>query len=156
VVHFAFLSHIGNPYVLLVALGTGYALYGVAFWPGVASSIMSQGSSLSERNSIPNRRVQDDHVAMAGNTAHSFELIATNEGSDEDDGGEQDEDQKLAEPVALTIGYGLMISFINLSMALVPIVLAVMEILAGYSGLEIVFVTISTIGVISVFALPKV
>jgi hypothetical protein len=45
----------------------------------------------------------------------------------------------------VVIGYGIITSFSNLSMGIVPIMLAVMEVWAGYSGLEMVFVGLSVI-----------
>ena len=44
----------------------------------------------------------------------------------------------------VVIGYGIMTSLLNLSMGIVPIILAIMESFAGYSGLEMVFVALAT------------
>jgi hypothetical protein len=47
----------------------------------------------------------------------------------------------------LVVAYGIMTSLLNLSVAVMPAILAVMRSMAGFTGIETVFVALSIAGI---------
>lgn len=140
VAHMLFLFRISGPLLPLILLGLGYASFAVAFWPAVASSILSTPASgpvlISQIPLLESCSPLQDNIVFEQN--------------DEPRNDEENEifaDIDVDNGSLLVIGYGIMTSLLNLSMGLVPILLAIMESLASYSGVEIVFVVIATTSV---------
>ena len=111
-------------------MGTGFALFGVAFWAAltrcllfVANSRSSQGKatmlSVSERTYGTINSYGDDQNE-GKNSVHHEEVIAS--------------------------GFGIMTSLMNLAIAAVGILLAGAENIAGYTGIEVVFLTCAFLG----------
>jgi hypothetical protein len=141
IAHLCFMFRITGPIFPLALLGIGYASYGVAFWPAVANSILSNPAPMPALRTplLESSRFPQDTLTSG--------LDETLENNEENRDGisacvaGQNED-------FVVIGYGIMTSFLNLSMGMVPILLAGMETLAGYSGLEMVFVALAAISVL--------
>ena len=67
-------------------------------------------------------------------------------GTVEFDGVDQDSSDSENHQKVITFGFGVMASVINLAAAVVPIILAGAENIAGYAGLEMVFLALTTFG----------
>jgi len=143
--HLCFLLYINWPVVPLVFLGVGYASFGVAFWPAVAVSVLRiqvpvpvlavQAQLLESRSSFQSTIVPELEDGSEDNDEDIVDSEFVNEIDIEKNGN------------LVVIAYGIMTSLLNLSMGIVPIILAVMESLAGYSGLEMVFVALATVSI---------
>ncbi|TVY48925.1 Major facilitator superfamily domain-containing protein [Lachnellula occidentalis] len=138
IAHLCFLQTIG-PVIPLVLLGVGYASFTVAFWPMVASIIL---------NHIVEAPESCTPLLEASRTSYEHPNLGLDRVS-----GESEENLsglgKGANDSLVVIGYGIMTSLLNLSMGVVPILLAGMETWCGFSGLGIVFVALATISVIA-------
>lgn len=146
--HVLFLSG-STPIIPLCLLGVAFALFGVALWAGVARCLVciqseqsrrqadsrSQGGSAlaaSERTGfMPRREITNATDRCNG---EGDPLVDPQRRADCDDDG------------VFTLGFGIMTSLNNLSTAVVPVILAKLEELAGFTGLEAVFIALSVLG----------
>ncbi|TVY41987.1 Major facilitator superfamily domain-containing protein [Lachnellula occidentalis] len=154
VAHALFMVQIGGAIFPLCLLGVAYALFGVAFWPSVACSILQDSSTsllplpLLDDNDRTDELEESLIARLQEPVDDSSPLVDRERGHIDGDREDRDEDSEVTERVGtnedlVVIGYGILTSFLNLSMGIVPVVLAVMEVWAGYSGLEMVFVGLS-------------
>ena len=165
-VHLFFLFIVGGPILPLCVQATAYALYGAAIWPSIAKITLGV--------SVPASRIQSTLIEQSVSLATArtldgsgyFQLASADDNSDEGNellameldniksseaasvasefGAEED-----ANPDLVVIGYGIATSLMNLSLTVVPILLAGVETWAGYFGIEAVFVGLAGIGAIA-------
>lgn len=138
--HLAFFLRVAGCILPLSFLGIAYALYGVAFWAGLARSMLlavSEEPSLDLENSTPVLTADEDE---------ELDNEANSDGDTHHDPARDD---------LVTIGFGTATSLLNLSTALVPMLLAVVENHAGYSGLEMVFVALAGCGCLASMQLAR-
>lgn len=154
-IHFAFYLQIRSVVMLLILLGTGHALFGVALWAGLAYSIrdvdilgpVPLGESRTlldpEEGDGPHFEAQVDieDAAMDNSTMLSVyeSRIISGEGSGD---------------VAAT-GLGIASCFVNISTTIVPVVIALVENAFGFPGLELVFVVFAGLGCMASIALGR-
>ncbi|CAG8382056.1 unnamed protein product [Penicillium salamii] len=132
-----------KPTLPLTMLGIAYALYGVAFWAALAQCLLSTVESISAKE----------------NMSHSWErsIYESEYGSiqpPEPPGGfpddpEEHEPRGTSAESLITLGYGIMTSLNNLSSAVIPILLAKVENVMGFTGLEVVFLILSLLGLLA-------
>jgi len=146
VAHLCFLLQITGPVIPLVLLGIGYASFGVAFWPAVANSILDNPVTEPELHT----------PFLAANEISQGNPTLGLDGAAEELGDNASDLRKGGGEDLVVVGYGIMTSFLNLSTGVVPILLAGMEVLAGYSGIEMVFVALATISVFASVRLVKI
>ncbi|KAL2062259.1 hypothetical protein VTL71DRAFT_6525 [Oculimacula yallundae] len=150
--HSCFLLQVAGSIFPLVMLGVAYALFGTAFWPAVASCILDAPTIVPDRPELLTAYIprhtfhltSDDPEVILRDTALqsnaetprlSVESTYTSTYPNTETGNED----------LVVIGYGLLTSILNVSMGVIPIILAGMENLAAFTGLEIVFVTLAGI-----------
>ncbi|KGO71536.1 hypothetical protein PITC_051770 [Penicillium italicum] len=122
-----------EPVGSMCLLGIAYALYGVAFWAGLARCLLSVVESKTDVSDIQERSSEENEY---GTIRIQTQL------SD----GENEEQWETAGDGIITLGYGIMTSLNNLSTAVVPIFLAKTENAFGFIGLEFFFLTLSLLG----------
>ena len=129
--HLAFYLRVAGYILPLSFLGIGYAFYGVALWAGLAQSMLvhSEEPSLESENSTP--------LLSAEEYEEELDNTAKNDG---------DTHQNPTRDDLVTMGFGTATCLMNLSTAVVPMLVAVVENHAGYSGLEMVFVALASFG----------
>ncbi|RDI86293.1 hypothetical protein Vi05172_g3742 [Venturia inaequalis] len=163
--HLAFYLHIAGVLLPLIFLGTAYALYGTAFWTGLARSILIVSSVTQTQDGGDGGYSRLGNTEQEGPSETEGPITRTDSGSEiatfnsatslhdgEDDGhvdGEEDDVGLIA------VGYGTATSVLNISTTLVPILLAGVENVAGYSGLEIVFILLAGCGCIASITLVR-
>lgn len=126
--HLLFLTSTGiGPVPPLCLLGIAYALFGVAFWTSLTRCLIFVGKTWS---------------AVKGN---GIVQDAPDRGYGTIDANQDSNNSENAQEV-ITFGYGVMTSFMNLASGTVPILLAGAENIAGYAGLEIVFLALAGFG----------
>jgi hypothetical protein len=143
--HILFLLNIGGPIFPLVILGIAYGLFGVAFWPAVAYCITSPKPSSSEQLLGPRMATEEaesDIQPDGESTGVPSDNLAPGHRPPQNDD-------------LVLIGYGIMTTLMNMTMALVPVLLAAMETVAEDTGLELVFVALSTVGAIALVKLSR-
>lgn len=140
-----------TPVLPLCLLGIGDALLCVSFWASVVRCLLQveTGSETTVHAQTPS--LQKDDIARAENDPDKLgcEPILSSADSDLDLELEEDKVGNAAEAraeVIRTLGLGIMTSLMSVSAAVVPLLLAMMEGLAGFSGLEIVFVVLAALG----------
>lgn len=126
-----------GPLIPISLLGVGNGLFGVAFWPFVASVILHRALPEPGRYA-PLRQpfASDDHELRP------YSLADQDHDLDNQEMGTGKNNESL-----LVVGYGIMTSLLNLSIAVMPAILAVVQTIAGYMGLETVFVALTIAGV---------
>ncbi|KAF2130171.1 MFS general substrate transporter [Dothidotthia symphoricarpi CBS 119687] len=135
--HLAFYIRSAGAILPLAMLGTAYALYGTAFWAGLARSILDAGPSQPAQRS-------ESRVGLLESQEHD---ILSNETLSESHGSMLLDTSSDGQPDNLmAVGLGTATCFLNLSTALVPLLLAGVEQRFGYSGLEVVFITLAGCG----------
>lgn len=125
-VHAAFLLRILGSLLPLTFLGMAYALYGTAFWAALAKSFVLPSAVSSDRS--------EDRVGL-------MNLDESPDVTQGMDASSADEHNTLA-----AVGFGLATSILNLTVAVVPILLAVLENIGGYTMLELFFIAFAGLG----------
>jgi hypothetical protein len=160
-IHLAFFFHIPGVILLLVLLGTAYALFGAAFWAGVAYSLRdidlprpaSLSASLSESHGL--LLVPGDDLEVAG-----LEGLSGSHSSNMSSNGNSpiNETRSIVaeqlEDLSVT-GFGIASCFLNISTTVTPVLLAGVENHFGYSGLELLFVLFAVLGCIASIGLAR-
>lgn len=151
--HLLFLWKKG-PILPLCLLGIAYALYGVAFWAALARYLLfiveSPPSAISH--------VPDTAQYLPPGSEHESLLCqdqTPNSLTAEEEPVENERAKITADKSLITLGYGIMTSLLNLCTALVPVSLAGAENMAGFSGVEIVFLGLTTVGCIASIQLAQ-
>lgn len=164
--HLAFYLRIAGVLLPLIFLGTAYALYGTAFWTGLARSVLSvsgatpvqDGGGHGGYSRLGDIEQEGDTEAERpiARTGSSSEIATSNSRTslldEEGEGhinGEEDDGGLIA------VGYGTATSVLNMSTSLVPILLAGVENVAGYPGLEVVFILLAGFGCIASIILAR-
>ncbi|OKL61890.1 hypothetical protein UA08_02832 [Talaromyces atroroseus] len=139
VAHTLFLADYGEPILPLSLIAIGNALFSAGIWASVSVSIM-----------------QDEDSAEMPLELESTENAPEVELEEERN---FDSDRLLSIPPAvedkvhgddlIMIGYGIITSLMGISIVVTPFFLTAAERWAGYNGLEIVFVTLASIGVLT-------
>lgn len=128
--HLLFLARIDiGPVLPLCLLGIAYALFGVAFWTSLTRCLLFVAKSWSEKF----------RGIVHSATERQYGTIVTN------DGGRDSTESVIYQEVT-TFGLGFMTSLMNLATGAVPILLAGAENIAGYTGLEMVFLALAVLG----------
>ncbi|OGM48676.1 hypothetical protein ABOM_001983 [Aspergillus bombycis] len=141
--HLMFLFKIG-PILPLIFLGTAYALYGVAFWAGLARCLCDLSVPTGSGNtSISGIEHHDPY-----GTLHSSDHVPRPSNNEEEHSVKSTEEEAVDKGL-ITLGYGIMTSLLNLTTALVPVLLAGTENAAGFSGPEMVFLALAAVGCIA-------
>ncbi|KAK3651064.1 hypothetical protein LTR22_012312 [Elasticomyces elasticus] len=151
--HLAFLLHISGSLLPLASLGTAYALYGVAFWAGLAKSFVGETEPMAKSPESCSALVcndeDEDELLATSLPSEERSLMDPNDStatapspSDSQTSTKSDEKYNSIAPV----GFGVATSTINLTTTLVPIFLAGLENLAGFTGLEFAFVAFAGFG----------
>lgn len=150
VAHSLFLLQLLGPIVPVSLLGLGNGLFGTAFWPCVATIILENALPMPGRyepvpqhfnpgighelSFIPHQ--PDSHyTADQFSRSHNVDL-------DEEGSGKPKSSEDL-----LVVAYGIMTSLVNLSVATMPAILAITKTMAGFTGIETVFVALSIGGI---------
>lgn len=118
-----------GPILPLSLLGTAYALFGVVFWTSLTRCLIFVGKTWS---AVEGRGIVQDVSEREYGTIDS---------GDANQGSANSENHQV-----ITFGFGVMTSLMNLSTGAVPILLAGAENLAGYAGLEMVFLALAGFG----------
>ncbi|KAF7169361.1 hypothetical protein CNMCM5623_002124 [Aspergillus felis] len=119
------------------------ALYGVAFWAAVAQTLVLAVQSWPSQNS--NNSDSSREFAREG----GYESIRSSTDSEDAQGESSDLADSINEgheKAIMTLGFGIMTSLLNASTAVVPILLAETEGMAGFDGLERVFLVLAVLG----------
>lgn len=118
-----------GPVFPLSLLGIAYALFGVAFWTSLTRCLLFVARSWSAKS----------RGIVQSATERQYGTNVTN-----------DDNQDSTDPViyqeVITFGFGFMTSLMNLATGAVPILLAGAENIAGYMGLEMVFLVLAVLG----------
>ena len=138
IAHLAFYLRVIGPTLPLSLLGIAYALNGVALWAGLARSILHA----SAKKPLP---------TLEG---YTHLLNEDREGHDEDVNESVVVSDDMGEDLG-AIGFGIATSVINVSTALIPMLLAGVENRVGYSGLEVVFVALASFGCLACIVLAR-
>lgn len=145
--HAAFFIRVTGFILPLSSLGVAYALYGTAFWAGLAQSILyaeDEEPLLHDESSALVSNADGDeglsHEATNEDDIHHNPAIGTAEATSD----------------LVAMGVGIATSLLNLSTAVVPMLLAVVETYAGYPGLEITFIALAGFGCLASFQLTRV
>ncbi len=64
-----------------------------------------------------------------------------------DDANDEESGKSKSNEGLLVVGYGIMTSLLNLSVAVMPAILAVTRTMAGFTGIETVFVALTIAGI---------
>jgi len=104
------------------------------------------------RTQTPIEIVDEDNIRNMRTPLHSRQVSGTWSSSYTPLDGDT---QEWNSNDTLVIGYGLVTSLLNLSLTLVPIILAAVESLDGFRGMELVFVILAGIGVFASVQLAK-
>ncbi|CZS91633.1 hypothetical protein WAI453_011823 [Rhynchosporium graminicola] len=147
--HLCFLMQLTGPVFPLLLLGIAYGLFGTAFWPAVASCILEAPTGVPDPELLA-AFTPKQPSRLAPNISEYSQPAFNSEGAADTSRISADSTFTSAYPFSqtgnedlLVIGYGLMTSLLNFSMGITPIVLAGMEILAAFTGLEICFVALA-------------
>ncbi|KAH8817472.1 major facilitator superfamily domain-containing protein [Xylogone sp. PMI_703] len=153
--HLALLFHILGVILPLCILGTAYALYDVALWAGIASTISSEDSTDSRRRAMLFRLNDRGTASTESQIEPAYDVLATVD-DDLDSNLENSieemvnpdhvEDPAVEDDHMVAIGYGIATSFLNMSSAVVSVILAAMENIAGFPGIEISFAVLGGCG----------
>lgn len=130
-----------EPIGAMCLLGISYALYGVAFWAGLARCLLSVVESAKTD-------VSDSEERSSVDGCEYGTISLPNQFSDDhsDISGGNNEWERSAEDGIITHGYGIMTSLNNLSTGVVPVFLAKAENSCGFRGLEFFFLILSVLG----------
>ncbi|KAF7181763.1 hypothetical protein CNMCM7691_001060 [Aspergillus felis] len=140
--HLQFISRVA-PILPLCLLGIAFELYGVAFWAAVAQTLVFTVQSWPNQNSN-NSDSSREFVREGG-----YESIRSSTDSEDAQGESSDLADSIHEgheKAIMTLGFGVMTSLLNASTAVVPILLAETEGMAGFDGLERVFLVLAVLG----------
>ncbi|KAL4921183.1 major facilitator superfamily domain-containing protein [Aspergillus aurantiobrunneus] len=130
---------LASPILPLCLLGSADALLNVSFWASVVRCLLQ-----SETNSkTPLLKTEDRDKSAYDSILTGGEAVPDYLQSDEE---ELDTGDVVRGEAVRTLGLGIMASLMNISTAVVPVALAVMENLAGASGLEVVFLLLAVCG----------
>jgi len=143
--HSIFLLQVFSPIIPVSLLGVGNGLFGTAFWPCVATIILKHALPVPGRYELLQQQVD---------STSTYEMVAVSQDSDitdrdtesNDDVDEESGKSKSNEDL-LVVGYGIMTSLLNLSVAVMPAILAVTRTMAGFTGIETVFVALTIAGI---------
>lgn len=119
-----------GPIFPLCLLGVAFALFGVAFWAGLTRCLLFVAKSASAKGRV--------------NIHSAPERTYGTIDSDAEDNRESKDSVHYDEVVAS--GFGIMASLTNLATGAGAILLAGAENIAGYTGLEMVFLTFAFFG----------
>jgi hypothetical protein len=134
-----------EPIGAMCLLGISYALYGVAFWAGLARCFLSVVESAKTDGSENEGRSSVDGYEYG--TISVQTQFPDNRSDDHSDvSGRNIEWERSSEDSIITHGYGIMTSLNNLSTGAVPVFLAMAENACGFRGLELFFLTLSLLG----------
>lgn len=129
--HLLFLTSASiGPIPPLCLLGIAYALFGVAFWTSLTRCLIFVSKTL---HGAKGRGILQDAPERGYGTIDSDDA---SQGSNDSENHQQ----------AITFGFGVMTSLMNLATGAVPILLAGAENIAGYAGLEMVFLALAGFG----------
>jgi hypothetical protein len=156
VAHVLFLMNYSGLIVPLSVLGVGNALFSAGIWASVSVSILQAQSPAYMSLELESLRMEEqEHVA--GSEIEEAErnlpmLEAETDTLDSEGLLGIDSSRLVVENTVhgndlVMIGYGIITSLMSISIVVVPIFLAAAEGTAGFSGLEIVFVVLASIGV---------
>lgn len=128
--HLLFLARTDiGPVFPLSLLGIAYALFGVAFWISLTRCLLFVAQSWSAKC----RGIEQSA------TERQYGTIVTNDGN-------RDSTDPVIYQEVIAFGFGFMTSVMNLATGAVPILLAGAENIAGYVGLEMVFLALAVLG----------
>jgi hypothetical protein len=141
--------HLFGPVIPVSLLGVANSLFGVALWPFVASAILNNGSAAANRyqslaqipDSPPENEVQLQDLS-SNYQDHSDDL--------------QEGDLSKKNEGMLVMAYGIMSSLLNLSFAVMPVILAFAKTIAGYPGMEMGFAALSVAGIVTSIQLVRI
>lgn len=145
--HAIFLTGVStSPILPLCLLGTADALFSVSFWASVVRCLLPL--------SLPTETHPHNTPLLKTEEGRTEQVYVSSTISDNpESAGEGLADERRAGGPAVchsdavrTLGLGIMSSMLNTSTAVIPVALAVMENLAGLSGLEAVFLTLALAG----------
>jgi hypothetical protein len=143
--HAIFLTGVStSPTLPLCLLGTADALFSVSFWASVVRCLLPLSlPTETHPHNTPLLKTEDGHTEQV----YVSSTISDNpESAGEGFADEAGESAVCHSDAVRTLGLGMMSSMLNTSTAVVPVALAVMENLAGLSGLEAVFLTLALAG----------
>ncbi|KAL4775446.1 major facilitator superfamily domain-containing protein [Aspergillus nidulans var. acristatus] len=143
--HAIFLTGVStSPTLPLCLLGTADALFSVSFWASVVRCLLPLSlPTETHPHNTPLLKTEDGHTEQVYvSSTISDNPESAGEGFADEAGGPA----VCHSDAVRTLGLGMMSSMLNTSTAVVPVALAVMENLAGLSGLEAVFLTLALAG----------
>ncbi|KAL2810090.1 major facilitator superfamily domain-containing protein [Aspergillus granulosus] len=134
---------ISTPIIPLCLIGTADALLGVAFWGSVMRCLLSAASpnhAHSHAQSCPDRDpgFKDGLVPLM---SEELDITPLSNGEEADGSSIL----PIHGEAVRTLGIGIMTSLTNISTAVVPVFLAVVENAAGFTGLEVVFLILGVL-----------
>lgn len=154
--HGLFLTQYGEPIFSLCVLGVADALFVVALWASVPISILRSATQPAtpkwKMTPLPPREVHASVRLVFENidddSSGEEDSDATGEALLRDDAEEYETKHNImaeSNEELVVIGYGILTSLFSLCIAVVPFFLAAAESLAGYTGLELVFISLASI-----------
>ncbi|KAL3475517.1 major facilitator superfamily domain-containing protein [Aspergillus californicus] len=146
--HGIFLTGSGSgPILPLCLLGSADALFGVALWAGVARCLLFTAPATSKSLLHDETGFKSGYDTIPSSTR---EIDIGYPYLNDDDTEEVDEENEEINPGAIearrTLGLGIITSLVNISTVIIPVPLAVMESIAGFKGLEAVFLVLGVLG----------
>lgn len=148
--HLAFYLRVFGAALPLLSLGAAYALFGAAFWAGVARSLLDveipDPPLLSGGSREPLLGSEEPEQSIPEPPSSESQTDIMLDGSGDLSGAELRKRKRHVrglEELTAT-GFGMATSFLNTSCTLAPMVLAGVESAFGYSGLEFAFVVLAS------------
>ncbi|KAL4755192.1 hypothetical protein BDW72DRAFT_200218 [Aspergillus terricola var. indicus] len=155
--HAIFLTGVStSPTFPLCLLGTADALFSVSFWASVVRCLLPLPfPTETHPHNTPLLKTEDGRTEQLYVSHLSSTISDPPESAEEGFGDERRAGGPAVSQsdAVRTLGLGMMSSILNTSGAVVPVALAVMENLAGLSGLEAVFLALALAGFLVVLRL---
>jgi hypothetical protein len=142
IAHVLFLANYGGAILPLSLIGIGNALFSAGIWASVSVSILQSQCPVAvplELGPIPVEDASEAELEEESNLDSDRLLTITSDWPVLED--------RVHGNYLVMIGYGIITSLMGVSIVVTPFFLTAAEGWAGYSGLEIVFVALASIGV---------
>jgi hypothetical protein len=144
--HSVFLLQVFSPIIPVSLLGVANGLFGTAFWPCVATIILKHALPVPGRYELLHQQADSTSTHEMVGFPQDSDITGRDSESNDDVDDEESGRSKSNEDL-LVVAYGIMTSLLNLSVAVMPAILAVMRSMAGFTGIETVFVALSIAGI---------
>ncbi|KAL2840779.1 hypothetical protein BJY01DRAFT_218113 [Aspergillus pseudoustus] len=136
---------ISTPIVPLCLIGTADALLSVAFWGSVTRCLLHATHAETRASRGRETCLKDELVPLLREEMMDITPPPSTEGGEDEEVGLREVPSMQGEAMR-TLGIGIMTSLMNISTAVVPAFLAVVENAAGFLGLEFVFLVLGVMG----------